>query len=196
MKRKCRLAIFASGNGTNLEALLKALCGGRVRAECVLAFSDRPGARALTRARRFGVPTQTLERKAFASKAAHERAIRALLDEKKVDVIALAGYMRILSPAFVRAYRNRILNVHPALLPAFPGAHAIRDAYRAKVKTTGVTVHVVTAQVDAGPIVAQRAVRIRRGESLASLEQRIHRVEHHLYPRALKRFVEGRLQKG
>ena len=189
-----RLAVFCSGHGTNLQALIHAARRGRLRARIALVVSDQPRAYALTRARRYGIPTVVVPRAESPTRAAFERTIRYTLAAHRIRYIALAGFMRILSPAFVRAYRGRILNIHPALLPAFPGAHAVRDTLRAGAKVTGVTVHVVDAGVDTGPIILQETLPIRRGETESALLQRIHRLEHRLYPQALHYLVTGRLR--
>ncbi|MBI4341495.1 MAG: phosphoribosylglycinamide formyltransferase, partial [Candidatus Omnitrophica bacterium] len=165
---------------------------GRLRARVAVVVSDRAGAQALTRARRAGVEARFLDPEAFATKAAYERALIALLEQRGVRWVCLAGFMRILSPGFVRRYPRRILNIHPALLPAFPGAHAVRDALAWGVKVTGVTVHLVDEQVDHGPILLQEAVRVFPGDTEAALLARVHRLEHRLYPRAIQLVLAGR----
>ena len=188
-----RLAVFCSGRGSNLAAILEAVAGRRVPAQVALVLSDQPRAYALTRARRRRVPTIVVERSAYPTRAAFERAILRALAAHGIDYIALAGFMRILSPAFVRRYRGRILNIHPALLPAFPGAHAVRDALRYGATVTGVTVHVVDEGVDTGPIVLQAALPISPRDTESSLLAKLHRLEHRLYPRALQLLLSGRL---
>ena len=188
------IAVFCSGQGTNLQALLEAIRRGRLRARVALVISDRADAAALARARRAGVPARHLSPARYASRAAYERALIRLCEQAGIRLVCLAGFMRILSPVFVRRFRHRILNIHPALLPAFPGAHAIRDALAWGAKVTGVTVHLVDAQVDRGPIVLQEAVPIRPGETAAALLARVHRVEHRLYPRAIRMMLEGRVR--
>lgn len=150
-----------------------------------MVISDRADAKALDRAARAGVEACYLNPKAFADKAAYERALIRRCQAHRVRLVCLAGFMRILSPVFVRRFRNRILNIHPALLPAFPGAHAVRDALAWGAKVTGVTVHVVDEHIDHGPIVLQEAVPVRPNEREAHLLARIHAVEHRLYPRAI-----------
>lgn len=187
-----RLAVLCSGAGTNLQAILSATHTRRLRARVAVVISDRADAKALTRARRAGVEARHLDPAAFPSKAAYERALIDVLDAHRIDVVCLAGFMRILSPVFVRHYRRRILNIHPALLPAFPGAHAIRDALAWGAKVTGVTVHFVDEQVDHGPLIFQEAVPIRARDTEATVLARVHRVEHRLYPRAIQLVLEGR----
>ena len=188
------IAVFCSGQGTNLQALLDATRRGRLRARVALVISDRADAQALARARAAGVPARHLSPARYASRAAYERALIRLCERASVRLVCLAGFMRILSPVFVRRFRHRILNIHPALLPAFPGAHAIRDALAWGAKVTGVTVHLVDAQVDRGPIVLQEAVPIRPGDTGATLLKRVHRVEHRLYPRAVQLLLDRRIR--
>lgn len=188
------LAVFCSGQGTNLQAMLAATRRGTLRARVALVISDRSDAGALGRARRAGIEAHSVDPHAYASRARYERALIALCETRAVRLICLAGFMRVLSPLFVRRFRHRILNVHPALLPAFPGAHAIRDALAWGVKVTGVTVHLVDEQVDHGPIILQEAVPIRPGETEARLLARVHRVEHRLYPQAIALMFSGRVR--
>ena len=179
------IAVLCSGQGTNLQAILDATRRGTLRARVAVVISDRADAKALDRAARAGVEACYLNPKAFADKAAYERALIRRCQAHRVRLVCLAGFMRILSPVFVRRFRNRILNIHPALLPAFPGAHAVRDALAWGAKVTGVTVHVVDEHIDHGPIVLQEAVPVRPNEREAHLLARIHAVEHRLYPRAI-----------
>lgn len=189
-----RLAVLCSGAGTNLQALLTAVRRGRVRAQIVLVVSDRPDAPALRRARRAGVPTAVLLPAAHPSRAAYDAALAGLLRRSRAEWIILAGFMRILTPGFVRRFPRRILNVHPALLPAFRGAHAVRDALAYGAKVTGVTIHFVESAVDAGPVIAQAVVPVRPGDTEAALAARVHRVEHQLYSQAIQWAVSGRLR--
>ena len=175
-----------------MENLLQCARDGKIKADIALVVSDNPGAHALKRAEKFPVECLVADRKRFDSKEAFEAEIRRHLERKKIDFILLAGFMRILSPSFVAAYRKRILNIHPALLPKFPGAHAVRDAWEAKEKVTGVTVHFVDEGVDTGPVVLQREVPIDPGDSLESLEQKVHAVEYELYPEAVRLVLEGK----
>ena len=159
-----------------------------------LVVSDRADAVALTRAQRARVPAHYVDPKSFASKAEFERAVMLLLDSHRVELVVLAGFMRILSPAFVQHFQHRILNIHPALLPAFPGGHAVADALEWGAKVTGVTVHLVDEQVDHGPILLQQMVPIRDNDTLQSLLARVHLVEHRLYPRAIQLMLDGRVR--
>lgn len=189
MRGMARFAVFASGSGSNLQALIDACREGRVRGELALVVSDRPGCRAIGRAEEVGIPVFAFRPKEYPDKAAYERAIGDRLEADRVALVVLAGYMRILSPAFVERFSGRIVNIHPSLLPAFPGAHGIRDAWEAGVSETGVTVHLVDAGVDTGPAIEQVRVPVRPGESLEDLEVRIHAAEHEVYPRVVDRLL-------
>ncbi len=186
-----RLAVLASGTGTNLQALMD---DPHVGPSIVVVVSDRPEAMALERARRRGIEAVVCSPKDHPDRASHDRALRDLLRARGVDCVALAGYMRIVGPELIAAFPNRILNLHPALLPAFPGMHAVEDALAWGVKVTGVTVHLVDEEVDHGPIVAQEPVRVREDDDVESLRARIHEVEHRIFPRAVRALLEGRLQ--
>jgi phosphoribosylglycinamide formyltransferase-1 len=186
-----RIAVLASGSGTNLQALLD----DREVGPCVtLVVSDVPGALALERARARGVRAVVLEPSHYDGREAHDLALTRLLEEEGIEFVLLAGYMRILGPNVVRAFANRVLNVHPALLPAFPGAHAVRDALMWGVQVTGATVHLVDEEVDHGPVVLQEPVEVREGDDERSLHARIQEVEHRLFPEAARLLVEGRLE--
>lgn len=185
-----RVAVLASGSGTNLQALLDDPAVGR---SVALVVSDRSDARALDRARARGVEALFLDPKAFPDRPSFDAAVLAALRERDIGFVVLAGFMRIVGPELVRAFEGRMLNIHPALLPAFPGAHGIGDALAWGVKVTGVTVHLVDEQMDHGPIVAQEAVAILPEDDEGSLGTRIHEVEHRVYPRAVQALIEGRL---
>ncbi len=189
-----RLAIFVSGNGTNMENLLAKIRSGGLPCEPALVVSDNPEAGAMEKAKKFGAEVALIERKKFPSKETFEAEILRRLEQKKIDLIALAGFMKILSPDFVRSYRGRIVNVHPALLPAFPGAHAIQETFEAKVKETGVTVHFVDEGVDTGPVILQRKIPIDPKDTLESLEAKIHGLEYEIYPEAIRMVLEGKVK--
>lgn len=189
-----RIAVLVSGNGSNLQALLEAQARGELApGQIALVVSNRPGAFALERAARFGVPALTVDHKAYPSREAFEDAVLAALDEHRVEAIVLAGFMRILTARFTDRYPLRILNTHPSLLPAFPGAHAPADALAHGAKVTGVTVHFVDATLDGGPIIAQRALAIEDSDDATSLHQRIQRLEHQLLPEVVAQLARGRL---
>jgi phosphoribosylglycinamide formyltransferase-1 len=188
-----RLAVLASGTGTNLQAILDRLHGrGGIEVACVA--SDKPGAQALERAQDAGVETATFEPARYADREERDLAMADWLEQREVDLIVLAGYMQLLSPGFVRRFRLRIVNVHPALLPAFPGLDAIGQAVRHGVKVTGVTVHFVDEGVDSGPIILQEAIERTNGQTPEGLEDRIHEVEHRLLPEAIALIAAGRVQ--
>jgi len=182
--------VLASGSGTNLQALLD---DRTVGPGITLVVSDVPEAFALERARARGVRAVVLEPSHYADAKAHDLALEHLLEEEGIEYVLLAGYMRILGPNVVRAFANRVLNVHPALLPAFPGLHAQRQALQHGVKVAGATVHFVDEGVDTGPIVLQAAVPVLEGDTEATLSARILVEEHRLYPEAVRLYAEGRL---
>jgi phosphoribosylglycinamide formyltransferase-1 len=188
------LGVLASGRGSNLQAIIDAIDAGRCPAQVAVVVSDRKDAPALDRARRAAIRGVHLDPRAFPDRAAFDEAVAGVLDESGVELVCLAGYMRLLSPEFVRRYRGRILNVHPALLPTFPGLHAQRQALEHGVKVSGATVHFVDEGVDTGPIVLQSAVPVLEGETEASLTARILVEEHRLYPEAIRLYAEGRLE--
>ncbi len=188
------LAVFCSGQGTNLQAIIDAAKKRRISAKLALVVCDNPRAYAVERARRAGIPVVVLEPKNFSSKKELETTIVRELNRKKIKLIALAGYMRILSDSFVRRYKNRIMNIHPALLPAFKGGQAIKDAIKYGVKVTGATVHFVTEEVDAGPIILQAACPVRNNDSEKALLARVHKLEHKIYPEAIELFARGKLK--
>jgi len=185
-----RVAVLASGGGTNLQALLD---DPVVAPWIVLVASDRGEARALERARARGVRAEHLDPAAFADRGAYDGALADLLARERIDLVALAGFMRIVGPTVVEALEGRIVNVHPALLPAFPGTRAVADALAWGVKITGVTVHLVDEQVDHGPVIFQEAIAVREDDTWDSLEARVHEVEHRLLPSAVRALVQGRV---
>ena len=189
--RRLRLAVLASGRGTNLESLLAASRDGRMAADVALVLSNRPDAPALDVARRHGVEARAVDGKGLAREA-HEALLRPLLDAAKPDLVALAGYMRILSGGFIRAYEGRLVNIHPSLLPAFPGRDAQAQAHAAGVRIAGCTTHFVTEDVDAGPILMQAAVAVPPGATVDEVRARILAAEHRVYPATVQMLAEGR----
>jgi phosphoribosylglycinamide formyltransferase-1 len=186
------IAVFASGRGTNFAAVVRAVKRGKLSANISLLVCDNPKARVIGKAKRAGVEVFLIKRQDFASKRDFEERIIQRLEEAKIDLIVLAGFMRILSPEFVQ--RFKILNIHPALLPSFKGTEGIKAAFDYGVKVTGVTVHFVDEEMDHGPIVLQEPVRIKEDDTLESLEARIHKIEHKIYPQAIRLFIENRLK--
>jgi phosphoribosylglycinamide formyltransferase 1 len=187
------IAVFASGRGTNFGAIIRAVKKGQVKANLSLLVCDNPDAGAIGRAKRAGIKVALIKREVFAAKKDFETKILQCLKEEKIDLIVLTGFMRIVGPDILYAYKDKILNIHPALLPSFKGAQALKDAFDYGVKVTGVTVHFVDEKMDHGPIILQEAVKIDEGDALELLESKIHKIEHKLYPRAIKLFVEGEL---
>lgn len=186
-----RVAILASGNGSNFEALAKSFEAGEIEGELALLFSDKKNSYALERAKNHQVPAYSFSPKDFASKAEYETELLALLKENRIELVVLAGYMRLIGLQLLEAYPNKIINIHPSLLPNFPGLHGIKDAYEAGVKETGVTVHYVDSGVDTGPVIAQEKVAITSEDTLESLEEKIHHVEHQIYPKVIARIIKG-----
>ena len=189
-----RTAVFASGRGSNFAALIAAVKKEVFKASISLLVCDQPRAGVIAKAKRAGVKVVLVRREDFSGKKDFEAQIIKHIQEDKINLIVMAGFMRMLSPEFVRRYRNRIINIHPSLLPSFKGAHAIKDAFDYGVKVTGITVHFVDEEMDHGPIILQQAVPVSKSDTLASLEARIHKIEHKLYSLGIKLFVEGKLK--
>ena len=181
--------MFASGAGSNFEGLARAAATGDPGGEIVVLLCDQPGAPVLERARRLGIEALVLPSPRFRTRQDDETAWLAALEERAVDVVLLAGFMRRLHATLLAPFASRMLNIHPSLLPAFPGLDAIGQAFREGVDVTGCTVHIVDDALDAGPILAQREVRRVPGDTLAQLEARVHEAEHALYPASVKRFL-------
>ena len=188
-----RVGILASGRGSNLQAILDATAVPAFPARVAVVISDRERSVALTRATAAGVPAVFLDPKAFGDREAYDAALLACLEQHRVELVCLAGFMRILGGDFVRRLRGRLVNIHPSLLPAFPGLHAQRQAIDHGVKVAGVTVHFVDEGVDTGPIIAQASVPVRDDDTEETLAERILVEEHRLYPDVIRRFAEGRL---
>jgi phosphoribosylglycinamide formyltransferase-1 len=190
---KLKIGVLLSGSGTNLQAILDAQTEGAPY-EVVQVVSSRPDAYGIERARAAGVPTLVLNRDVYADPAAADTQIADTLKAAGVQYIAMAGYMRRVTSVLLDAFPDRIINLHPALLPSFKGAHAIDDAWEAGVKVTGITVHFANEDYDKGPIIAQRAVEVRESDTIDTLETRIHEAEHELYPAVLTAVAQGRVK--
>jgi phosphoribosylglycinamide formyltransferase-1 len=188
-----KIAVFASGNGSNLQALLDRVRDGTLPAEISLVVSDRADAFALERGRTAGVETLLLRPKSYASRDAYDTALRKEIEARGIDWVVLAGFMRILDTAFVRSFLGRIVNVHPSLLPAYPGVRSIERAWKAGEREVGVTVHFVDEGVDTGPVIRQARIAVENGETLEGLTERVHRLEHRLYPEVVRDLVTGRV---
>lgn len=186
-----RLGVLISGRGSNLQAIIDAIGERRLRAQIALVISNVADAPGLQRARAAGIPTRVMPHRNWATRADYDGALVTALRQERVDVVCLAGFMRLLSSAFIASFPNAILNVHPSLLPAFPGVDAQRQALEHGVKITGVTVHFVTPELDAGPIVMQAAVPVREQDTAETLAARVLDEEHRLYPAAIQRVLDG-----
>lgn len=187
------LGVLVSGNGTNLQAILDAVTARTLDARVRLVVSNKPGVRALERATRAGAPSLVISHKDHPTREAFDQALVDAFGAAGVEWVVLAGFMRLLSPVFLEAYAGRIVNIHPALLPAFPGTDGIRQALAYGVKVTGCTVHFVDGGIDTGPIIAQRTVVVLEGDDEASLAERIHREEHALLVNVLRWIASGRV---
>jgi len=191
-----KLGVLLSGSGTNLQAIIDAINGSELDAQIQLVVSSKPDAYGLTRAKQAGIPTLALSKEDYADPLAADERIAGALQDAGVDYVVMAGYMRMVRAPLLKAFPNRIINIHPALLPSFPGAHGIADAFAYGVKLTGVTVHFANEDYDKGAIIAQEAVAIAEDDTLESLEAKIHTVEHQLYPHVLNLIAQGRVTLG
>ena len=187
------IGVLASGRGTNLQAIIEAIKEGKIEGRISIVISDNPDAFALKRAKQNNIETEYINFKSFKNREDYDKEIMECLKEKDIDLVVLAGYMRILSPYFIRTYKNRIINIHPALLPSFPGLHAQRQAVEYGVKISGCTVHFVDEGIDSGPVILQKAVEVKDNDTEESLAERILKEEHQIYPRAIQLFCQGRL---
>ena len=189
---KINLAVLVSGSGSNFQAIADSVRKKELAVNLALLISDNPQAFVLKRAENAGVKSVVINREDYSSKREFEDEIIRVLKENRIDLIVMAGFMRMVSPQFVGCYKNRILNIHPSLLPSFKGADAIKDAFEYGAKVTGVTVHFIDEEMDHGPIIVQAAVEIKEKDTLETLEEKIHAQEHKLYPFAIKLFIEGK----
>ncbi len=188
-----RIAILASGSGSNAQAIFDQISAGRLDAQVCLVASNRPNAKVLERATKFGVPTLALDHTAYASRESFDTALVEAIKESGAELVVLAGYMRILTSIFIESFVDKIINVHPALLPSFIGAHGAEDACRWGVKVSGCTVHFVDEEIDHGAIIAQAVVPLMPNDDGKSLQQRIQTMEHRIYPQVIQWFAEGRV---
>jgi len=186
-----RLGVLISGSGSNLQAIIDAIQAGTLDAKIVLVISSKSDAYGLIRAYEAGIPTMSLTPEAYRDPLQADIIIAQALQSAGADYVAMAGYMRMIHHPILEAFPRRVINIHPALLPSFKGAHGIIDAYEAGVKVTGVTIHFVNAEYDEGPIIAQRAVIVEETDTLERLEEKIHAIEHELYPHVLQLIASG-----
>jgi phosphoribosylglycinamide formyltransferase-1 len=188
-----KLGVLLSGSGTNLQAIIDRIEEGTLDASIELVVSSRPSAYGLKRAEKHGLQTLTLSKELYADPLVADEVIAAQLKMHDVDYVIMAGYMRMVHDPILAAFPNRVVNLHPALLPSFKGAHAIQDAYDYGVKVTGVTVHFADEKYDCGPIIAQQALVVQEGWTVDELEEHIHQIEHKLYPNTIQLLAEGRV---
>jgi len=191
---KKRLAVLASGSGSNLQAIIENCQNGYIPAEVAVVLSNNTSAYAIERAKNFNIATVVLETKDFDSREAYDKKVVEILKSYEIDLVVLAGYMLLVTSEFLKGFQGRIMNIHPALLPAFAGTDGIGDALTYGAKVAGVTVHFVDEGCDTGPIILQDCLKIKEGETKEELAKRIHTIEHRLYPEAIKLFCEGRLE--
>ena len=189
-----KFAVFVSGNGSNLQVIIDAVKAGEIKAELALVFSNNRKAYAFTRAEEAGIKTLFVDPKHYATRLSFDRQVVIHLKEEKIDFVVLAGYMRLLSPFFIREYPQKVLNVHPSLLPSFKGAEGIKDAFTYGAKVTGATIHFVDEKMDHGPIILQESLKIAEDETLETLTEKVHKLEHKIYPKAIALFVDGKLK--
>jgi len=187
------IGVLASGRGTNLQAIIEAIEEGKIKGEIKVVVSDNPNAHALKRAQQYLIDTRYIDFKEFKNREEYDKEIIKTLKEKKIDLVVLAGHMRILGPYFIRTYKNKIMNIHPALLPSFPGLNAQKQAVEYGIKISGCTVHFVDEGVDSGPIILQKAVEVSDDDTEESLAEKILKEEHQIYPWAIQLFSQGRL---
>jgi len=187
------IAVLVSGRGTNLQAIIEAIKEGRIEGKISIVISDNPKAYALERAKQYNIKTQYINYKEFKTREYYDKKIIKSLKEKEIELVVLAGYMRILSSYFIRTYKNKIMNIHPALLPSFPGLEAQNQAVNYGVKISGCTIHFVDEGLDSGPIILQKAVEVKDDDSEETLAARILKEEHQIYPQAIQLFSQGRL---
>jgi len=194
MAQPLTIGVLISGGGTNLQAIMDAIEARQLDARIACVFSNRADAYGLVRAKEHGLTTQVLDHKNFSSREAYDQTVVEYLQGRGVELVVLAGYMRLLSPTFIKAYSNRIMNIHPSLLPAFPGLHVQKKALDHGVRFAGCTVHFDNEECDDGPIIIQAVVPVFAEDSEESLAARILRQEHRIYPRAIQLYAEGRLR--
>ncbi|HOG15990.1 MAG: Phosphoribosylglycinamide formyltransferase [Syntrophaceae bacterium PtaU1.Bin231] len=193
MKKDLAIGVLVSGSGSNLQSLIDHIEAGKLSARIEVVISNNPTALGVERAKRHGIPCFVVDHRDFASREDFDRELIRILHDRKVDLVALAGFMRVLSPLFLKTFAMRIMNIHPALLPSFPGTHGQRQAFEFGVKLSGCTVHFVDEGVDTGPIIVQAAVPVREDDTDETLAARILKEEHRIYPQAIQWYAEGRL---
>lgn len=192
MKALPKIAVLISGNGTNLQSIIDHVANGAVKAEIAVVISNKPDAFGLTRAHKAKIPTEVVSHEIYENRKAYDRALLDQLKRFEVEWVVLAGFMRILGTEFLHVYDKKVLNIHPSLLPKYPGMNAIQKAFNNSEKFTGVTVHFVNEGVDTGPIILQEKVAIDEKDTLKTLEEKVHQVEHQIYPKAIQKVLWGK----
>ncbi|MBA7531698.1 Phosphoribosylglycinamide formyltransferase [subsurface metagenome] len=187
------IGVLVSGSGTNLQAIIEAIEAGKIKGKICIVISDNPNAYALKRAKKYDIEIQYINYKEFNNREEYDKIIVSALKERDCDLVVLAGYLKILTPYFINAYKNKIMNIHPALLPSFPGLHVQKKAIDHGVKVSGCTVHFVDEGLDSGPIIIQRAVEVKKDDTEETLTKRILKEEYQIYPRAIQLFAQERL---
>ena len=187
------IGVLVSGSGTNLQAIIEAIEAGKIDGKICIIISDNPDAYAIKRAKKYNIKTQYINYKEFNNREEYDKIIVSALKDRDCDLVVLAGYLKILTPYFINAYKNKIMNIHPALLPSFPGLHVQKKAIDHGVKVSGCTVHFVDEGLDSGPIIIQRAVEVKEDDTEETLTKRILKEEHQIYPCAVQLFAQGRL---
>ena len=193
-KMMINIGVLVSGSGTNLLAIIEAVNTGKIDGLIRIVISDKYDAFALRRARFYNIKTNSINPEGFDSREGYDKEIVSILKEKEIELVVLAGYMKILSPYFINAFKDKIMNIHPALLPSFPGLHVQKKAIDYGVKLSGCTVHFVDEGLDSGPIIMQKAVKVKENDTEETLAKRILKQEHKIYPRAIQLFAEERLE--
>ncbi len=193
MTDRKRVAVLASGFGSNFQAIIDKAQELKINAEFVLIFSNNKNAYVLERAKKHGIKTASFNPGQFENRQQYDKELLKLLKNEKIDLIIMAGYLLLVGKEMIEEFPNRIINVHPALLPSFKGIHGIKDAFDYGVKVTGVTVHLVVEELDAGPIISQEAIIITESDTIETLEEKIHKAEHRIYPLVVKYFCDDRL---
>jgi phosphoribosylglycinamide formyltransferase-1 len=190
-----KIVVLISGNGSNLQAIIDQINSGEIKAEISAVISSRPNAYGLERAEKENIPAVTLDHKPFIDRQAFDQSLLQIIDSYEPQLVILAGFMRILGDDFVTHYKNRLINIHPSLLPKYKGLHTHKRALEDQQKEHGASVHFVIPKLDAGPVILQGVVPVKKGDSEESLAKRVHQIEHIIYPQAIKRLIEGKTQQ-
>jgi len=194
MTKKKNIAVLASGNGTNFQALVKAISKQKIKAKIKVLITDKKNSFVRKRAKALAIEDIFIDPSKFKSDLAFDKKIIEILKKEKIDLIILAGYMKLITPFFIKIFNNKIVNIHPSLLPAFKGTNSIKRAYKYGCKVTGVTIHFIDEEIDHGPIILQKTIKIEKGMSEETLKRQVHNLEHKLYPQALKLILDKKVK--